>query len=168
MNLKTKSLYPFANQLYPVDIFGYCSHGVPGLEIIGLGKHARSIKEKFIFLSRSKQLKLPKRRFVICIEGDLENKKFVDEEYRFLELPMLLIFWALSGHLPFTRLDNCFSAGRIGIDGTIHNFILSEEIQHQLTYLLSIPENASLKIIAPRETQIIDEFNHLLLEEILP
>ncbi len=63
MNLRTRSIYPYAGNYYPVDIFGYTSHGIPGLEIVGLGKYGKSVKEKFIYLTRVKNLKVPKKRY---------------------------------------------------------------------------------------------------------
>ena len=68
------------------------------------------LKEKFIYLSREKKLKFPLKRFVLCVEGELESKKFKDEEYRFLELPLLMMLWSLTGHLPLEHLEDCFAA----------------------------------------------------------
>lgn len=167
MNLRTKTIFPFGGMMNSVDLFGYDSHGIPGIEIVGLGKHGRHIKEKFIYLSRVKNLKLPKKRFVICVEGDLEQKKFKQEEYRFLELPMLIMLWSLTGHLPFKNLEDCFASGKVGLDGEINFIDLPNYLQENLYDLLELDPENPLKIIGPDNLELGDEFYHLSLNEIL-
>lgn len=167
MNLRTRSLYSHAGQYFPVDIFGYVSHGTPGIEIVGMGKHSRAMKEKFVYLSRVRQLRLPKRRFVICVEGEIEGKKFKDEEYRYLEFPMLLVLWSLSGHLPFSHLDDCISTGKVSIDGDVECMDLQKELQNKLFNLFAILHEEEMKIIAPDKMEISDDFYHLSLEGIM-
>lgn len=162
--MRTKSLYPYAGQYYPVDIFGYSSHGIPGIEIVGLGKYSRSMKEKFVYLSREKRLKFPMRRFVLCVEGEIEGKKFKDEEYRYLELPLLIMLWSLTGHLPLEHLEDCFSSGKISIDGEINALFLTERDQKNLHDIYHLSDDQSLKIIAPSNMPIYDDFYHLPVE----
>lgn len=166
MNIRTKSIYPHGGILNSVDLFGYVSHGVPGLEIVGLGKHGRGIKEKFIYLSREYKLKLPKRRFVICVEGEIEGKKFKNEEYRYLELPMLLILWTLSGHLPFKTLEDCFSSGKVSLNGEVDSIELNNDLQSRIPELLDLEVDHAIKIITSEEMKIEDEFYHISVEEI--
>jgi hypothetical protein len=167
MNLRTKSIYPFGGQFTTVDLFGYVSHGVPGIEIVGMGRQGRAIKEKFIYLTREYRLKMPKRRFVLCVDGELEGKKFKDEEYRFLELPLLLMFWSLSGHLPFATLDDCFSAGKVSINGEVECLELAQNIQQKLTELLELDEDKCLKVICNDHMEIIEDYYHISLEGVL-
>lgn len=164
MNMRTKSLYPYAGQYYPVDIFGYSSKGIPGIEIVGLGKHARSMKEKFIFLSREKKLKFPLRRFVLCIEGEVEGKKFKDEEYRYLELPLLIMLWSLTGHLPLGHLEDCFASGKVSVEGEIFPLELRNQDLEKLTELFNLDGDQSIKIIAPESMNIGANHYHLSLE----
>jgi hypothetical protein len=164
MNMRTKSLYPHAGQLCPVDIFGYASHGVPGIEIVGMGKHSRSLKEKFVYLSRVRQLKFPKKRYVLCVEGELENKKFKEEEYRYLELPLLVMLWSLTGHLPLSQLEDCFAAGKVSVEGDVFPLNLKNSEQEDLCELLNIDDDIDLKIIAPTDQVITDRHYHLPLE----
>lgn len=164
MNMRTKSLYPYAGQYCPVDIFGYASNGIPGIEIVGLGKYTRGVKEKFIYLSRERKLKFPLKRFVLCIEGEVEGKKFKEEEYRYLELPLLIMLWSLTGHLPLGNLDDCFSAGKISIEGDIIPLALGNKEQSELSEMFKLEEGHMLKIIAPGDMAIFKDHYHLPLE----
>ncbi len=165
--MRTKSLYPFAGQYCAVDIFGYSSNGIPGIEIVGVGRHARSMKEKFIYLSREKKLKFPLKRFVLCVEGDVEGKKFKDEEYRFLELPLLMMLWSLTGHLPLQALEDCFASGKISIEGEVTTLPLTDHEQMSLIDLFKLTEDQSLKVIAPDNTPVYEEYYHLSYEGLM-
>ncbi|MBY0414146.1 MAG: hypothetical protein K2Q18_08265 [Bdellovibrionales bacterium] len=166
MNMRTKSLYPYAGQYCPVDIFGYASNGIPGIEIVGLGKYSRSMKEKFVYLSREKKLRFPMKRFVLCIEGEVEGKKFKEEEYRYLELPLLLMLWSLTGHLPLEHLEDCFASGKISVEGDVTALILDKIQQAELTEIFKLDENQCLKIIAPSGMSVHEDHYHLPIEGI--
>lgn len=166
MNMRTKSLYPYAGDFCSVDIFGYSTKGIPGIEIVGLGKYARGVKEKFIYLSRERKLKFPLRRFVLCVEGEIEGKKFKDEEYRYLELPLLLMLWSLTGHLPLQNLEDCFSSGKISIKGEVLPLPLKIYEQSSLSERLKMNDDDSLKIIAPENTVVHEQHYHLSLERL--
>ena len=102
-----------------VTLFGYATKSVPGLEINGLGKYGKAIKEKIVFITRSRQLKIPLKRFVLNIEitdemGDLESSSV-----KFLEYPLLLHYWFLAGLLPISKLDNCFALGSLTPSGEV-------------------------------------------------
>lgn len=167
MNMRTKSLYPFAGQYCPVDIFGYASNGIPGIEIVGVGKYARTMKEKFIYLSRKKKLKFPLKRFVLCVEGEVEGKKFKDEEYRYLELPLLLMLWSLTGHLPLNDLEDCFASGKMSVEGEVTPLELTEDQQRGLWDLFHLDESQSLKVIAPGKSMVYEDYYHLPIEGLL-
>ncbi len=167
MNMRTKSLYPYAGQYCPVDIFGYASNGIPGIEIVGVGKYGRSMKEKFIYLSREKKLKFPLKRFVLCVEGELEGKKFKDEEYRYLELPLLMMLWSLTGHLPLSQLEDCFAAGKISVEGIVTALDLTENEQIGLSDIFKLSEDQSLKVIAPNQTKVFEDYYHLPVEGLM-
>ncbi len=164
MNMRTKSLYPYAGQYCPVDIFGYSSNGIPGIEIVGLGKYSRSMKEKFIYLSRERKLRFPLKRFVLCIEGEVEGKKFKEEEYRYLELPLLLMLWSLTGHLPLDHLEDCFASGKISVEGEVSALYLNGKEQENLNEMFKLEDDQVLKIIAPEKTVVFDDHYHLPLE----
>lgn len=76
-----------------VTLFGYSTKSVPGLEINGLGKYGKFIKEKIVFITRSRGLQIPLKRFVLNVEisddlGDLESSSV-----KWLEYPLLLHYW---------------------------------------------------------------------------
>ena len=164
MNMRTKSLYPYGGTHCVVDIFGYSTKGLPGIEIVGLGKYSRSLKEKFIFLSRERKLKFPLRRYVLCIEGEIESKKFKAEEYRYLELPLLIMLWSLTGHLPLERLEDCFAAGKVSVEGDIDPLNLSSLQQEQLTEIFGFDDEQALRIIAPLKMKVDERHYHLPVE----
>lgn len=102
-----------------ITLFGYSTKSVPGLEINGLGKYGRSIKEKLIFVTRTRSLQIPLKRFVLNVElsddlGDLESNSV-----KWLEYPLLLHYWFLAGLLPISKLDNCFALGSLTPSGLI-------------------------------------------------
>lgn len=126
-----------------ITLFGYATKSVPGLEINGIGKYGRSIKEKIIFVTRTRGLQIPLKRFVLNVEltddlGDLETSSV-----KWLEYPLLLHYWYLAGLLPISKLDNCFAVGSLSPSGFIEE-PLSECIvglceSHNLHLIASTP-----------------------------
>lgn len=165
--MRTKSFYPFAGQYHPVDIFGYSTKGIPGIEIVGLGKYGRGVKEKFIFLSREKKLKFPMKRYVLCVEGEIEGKKFQEEEYRYLELPLLLMLWSLTGNLQVNHLDDCLAIGKIAVTGEVTGMNLDDERINYFNELLCLEEGQHLKVIAPRDCVNLENYYHLPVDDLM-
>ncbi len=99
-----------------LTLFGYASKSVPGLEINGMGKYGKTLKEKIIFITRSRQLPIPLKRFVISAEYDLGSDPYM---LRWLDLPVLLLYWYLAGHIRMGRLDNCLAVGSISPSGEV-------------------------------------------------
>lgn len=102
-----------------ITLFGYSSKSIPGLEINGLGKYGKAIKEKIVYISRTRQLQIPLKRFVLNVEladdlGDLETNSV-----KWLEYPLLLHYWYLAGLLPISKLDNCFASGSLTPSGLV-------------------------------------------------
>jgi len=159
MNSKINALYLRNSKVSSVEIFGYTTKGIPGIDIINLGKHGRTIKEKFIYLTKEMQIKLPLRRYVICIESGKDQLPDA-ENYRWLELPILLLFWALAKQIPISKLDDCFSCGKVSTGGKI----------------TAIPQNIlapfittfdKIKLIAPTHYKFRENVIHIPLNEIL-
>ncbi len=100
----------------PITLFGYSCKSVPGLELNGLGKYGKTLKEKIIFLTRSRELEIPLRRFVISSEFELPTDPQV---LKWLDLPVMLLYWYLAGLIPMGRLDNCLAVGSINPSGEI-------------------------------------------------
>lgn len=166
VNLRTKSLFPYGGNYKCVEIYGYASCGLPGLEIIGIGKHGRMIKEKFIYISRDRKLKIPRKRFVLCVEGEFEVNTFKGDELRYLELPLLVMFWSLTGHLRFNSLQDCFSSGKVTAEGEVLFLNLSIKEQEMLLNIFDLNESTSLKIIAPEKVKLLNSFLHLKTEDL--
>lgn len=102
-----------------VTLFGYATKSVPGLEINGLGKYGKAIKEKIVFVTRSRGLQIPLKRFVLNVDitddlGDLESSSV-----KWLEYPLLLHYWFLAGLLPISKLDNCLAIGSLTPSGEV-------------------------------------------------
>ncbi len=111
-----------------VTLFGYATKSVPGLEINGLGKYGKQIKEKIVFVTRTRQLQIPLKRFVLNVEltdepGDLESASV-----KWLEYPLLLPYWYLAGLLPISKLDNCMAIGSLTPSGEVQEPIDSTVI----------------------------------------
>lgn len=166
MNMRTKSLYPYGGQLLEADIFGYSTKGIPGIEIVGMGKYSRSLKEKFIYLSKEKNLRFPLKRFVLCVEGELEGKKFKEEEFRYLELPLLIMLWSLTGHLLLGKLEDCFSAGKVNVEGEVESLDLNAYAMMRIEEIFSLENESFIKVIAPEAKAPEGDFYHLPLEEL--
>ena len=115
-----KGFFPITNGIRVLNLFAYQSKGLPGLEIVGLGKLSRPLKEKLVYLTRKQEIKLPLKRYVLCV--DLQeftgNEKMI-EDLRWLELPILFLFWTLGGILHFDQLEDCMASGKVMIDGSI-------------------------------------------------
>jgi hypothetical protein len=163
---RIKGLIPVKNKLHIVDIFGYQTKSLPGLEIVGLGKFGRSMKEKFIYVSRFNGLKIPMKRYVLCIEHKIPSKDLCEESIQWLELPLLILFWSLSNNLPISRLDDCFACGNISVTGDIAHLSMNQQILMNLHSTLRYKDNHSLKYLAPSKELLIEDVCHLELEEI--
>ncbi|MCK5073579.1 MAG: hypothetical protein KAQ98_09155 [Bacteriovoracaceae bacterium] len=146
MDTRITALYPIGCSWARTNIFGYASKGIPGLEIVGLGKNGKTIKEKFIFITRREKLRLPLKRYVICIEEFSTEKDIMLSNLRWIELPMLVLFWSMAGLLPIGRLDDCLAAGKIQVDGMIDCPIITDDVVHKTLGVQNISE---WKMIAP-------------------
>jgi len=140
-----------------ITLFGYSTKSLPGLEINGLGKYSKSIKEKIVFITRSRKIPIPLKRFVLNVEltdelGDLESSRV-----KWLELPLLLHYWYLAEVLPLTTLDQCFASGTLSPSGLIEepDFSLIRELclTHDF-HLISSQLTDELKLI--HLTELLD------------
>lgn len=68
MNTRIIAMYPCKGKFCTVEIFGYSTRGLPGLEIVGLGGSGRQLKEKLIYITRLQKVGLPLNRYVLCVE----------------------------------------------------------------------------------------------------
>ncbi len=156
MQKMMKGLVPSGEKEIIVDLFGYTTRGIPGLEIVGMGKNSRQLKEKLIYLSRKQPEGLPLSRFVLCLDENEKCGQLKDVQLRWLELPFLILFWSLAGLIPLDKLENCFSTGTIGVTGQIH--LRDPDIY-------SLPNTRSI-LIGPNENKIPENWYQIPIEDI--
>ena len=147
MNVKLKSYLNVGNKIVEVDLYGYSSRSIPGLEINGLGKRGKLIKEKINFiLNRYFSTKNSLKKYVISIESILPEEKLKIESID-LELPIFLIYLSLLEVLPVKNLDHCWSLGRLNVDFEVTSPFLNS--------VLDLIESSTIlkdkTLIAPRE-----------------
>lgn len=130
-----------------ITIFGYATRGVPGVEITGCNKLSKNIKEKLIFMTRVRKLKLPTKRFVICV--DLNDLEFDlrQSDLKWIELPMLLMFWYLAGFIPIKKLDDCICSGWINTNGEIFQTFSPLNLKSLIKQKVNPVEMKSIKLI---------------------
>lgn len=151
-----------------ISVFGYSSKGIPGLEIIGMGKLAKNIKEKCIYLTRIRRLSLPMRRFVICIDlNDLEEN-MTSRNLKWLEFPILLAFWHLAGLVPIAKLDDCLTAGHVSVTGEIIHMPLPADITQRLQQKLNPMATKGIKLISNLTEEHLWSIDSAMLLEHIP
>lgn len=152
-----------------ITIFGYATRGVPGIELSGCGKLAKNIKEKLIYMTRVRKLKLPTKRFVICVDlNDLEFE-LPQGELKWIEFPILLMFWYLAGFIPIKKLEDCICSGWIDTRGDIYQTFTPTELEPLFRKKVNPVIFKSLKLISSIDDQEHDLWSidaSMLLEHI--
>lgn len=121
-----------------VTLFGYATKSLPGIEINGLGKYGKAIKEKIIYITRSRGLQIPLKRFVLCVEmedgwGDMDSTVVKN-----LEFPLLVMYWHLAGLLPLSRIDNCVALGSLTPEGKLSEALNDMNLRQCIDYDLCL------------------------------
>ncbi|WP_127716483.1 hypothetical protein [Halobacteriovorax sp. HLS] len=117
MEMMIKGLVRNKNLYRTLNIFSYSTNGLPGLEIRVGTKSSRILKEKIIYLSRKLDVKIPIKRYVICVE---EGENFLhSSELNHLELPILILYWCLASQISISKLDDCICGGTVSLEGII-------------------------------------------------
>ena len=137
METQIKAYYQTPQGIKFVTIFGYATKGVPSLEINGVGRLSKNIKEKIIFLTRTRKLKVPLRRFVVCVDLNELNQQG-EQHLKSLEFPILLLYWFLCGLVPICKLDDCLASGWLKANGEIY------QMQTPLSFIQSYKKNFDL------------------------
>lgn len=159
MYTRLKGIYLKDMSYKSIDVFGYTTQGIPGIEIIGMGAFGKNIKEKFIYISKTSNFKIPFRRYVLCVEAP--DKLLGTDEKKWLELPLLILFLSLSGNIPIKKLEDCFCAGAISATGTIKPLKIKMGPLTEIS--LACPH---LKFIGQRDLELPAGMNLLPLESI--
>ncbi len=130
--MRMTGLIPKGRSFDTVELFGYSTRGVPGLELVGPAKVCKLLKEKIIYFTRMEGLNIQAKRFVICIDTHEDLKDIRAHAFRFLEIPILIMYWAMSGHLKIRRLDDCICYGHLLASGEIINLPIPEDALYRL------------------------------------
>lgn len=162
METQLKAYYLKPEGLQVLTLFGYATKGIPSLEVNGVGKLSKNIKEKLIFLTRNRHLNIPLRRYVVCVDQN-DGVAKTEEELKWLEFPLLLIYWYMAGLVPIKKLDNCITSGWIKPDGTITINQLEEIHKKTIEMQLSEKEKKHLLYIGNPYASISSEllFEHI-------
>ena len=117
MQSRTQTLI-FRKSRHPVlaELFAYSSKGVGGLNLIGFGKYSHTLKEKIIFLCKERGIRLPFKKYVLCIENSDCLKDLDFDDLRWIELPLLLLLLKISDQLQVCNLSTCISSGKINMN----------------------------------------------------
>lgn len=148
----------------PISIFGYANNGLPGLEIIIPGVNTKRLKEKFIFLTKSRKLPIPLKRYLICAETREIGKH---DSYDSLELSMLILFWHLAGLIPIMNLSDCFCSGTVSSTGKISHYVFNQNFYEELMADYFVEGKKNYTVILDRFTNEIKEVHWLPTHEIL-
>ncbi len=143
------------------QLFAYSSKTLPAIEIVGMGKRGKIIKEKIVYWLKKRNIRLPAKRYVLCLET-FHRLNFDDEEsIRWLELPSLILLLVLADIIQLCDVDKCFSAGHLGLEGDYYfpsdQLNLQEvELKHKNSKVLHIYRNNQSELLASVDKQVID------------
>ena len=162
MEMLIKGLTKYKNTYSTLNIFCYSTNGLPGLEIKIGSKNSRILKEKLVYITRKSNTQIPIKRYVICVEeGERALNK---EEIKYLELPILILYWTMAKKLSFSRLDDCLCGGEISLEGNIKPICIRGEY---LDYFNSVECTKIWKIISTKNQKECLGLLRLPVEEIL-
>jgi hypothetical protein len=162
MEMLIKGLTKYKSTYKTLNIFCYSTNGLPGLEIKIGSKNSKILKEKIVYLTRKSNTQVPIKRYVICIdEGETSLRK---EEIKYLELPILILYWTMAGRLPISKLDDCICGGEISLEGTIRPLLITGDY---LNYFNSVNCSKIWKIISTKSQKDCLGLLRLPVEEIL-
>jgi hypothetical protein len=163
MQSEIKSIFRSKDGAKLITLFGYASGGVIGLEILGLGNKGRLLKEKINYLTKIRKIKIPPKRYVISVENIEMNTN--NCEIKYMEFPILILFWQLAGILNINQLEECLCLGEIKVNGEIIQPNIYDETL--LSLKLRHFDLGQMKIITEEnETSLLQIASSLLLSNI--
>lgn len=143
------------------QLFGYSSKSLPAIEIVGMGKRGKILKEKIVYWLKKRKIRLPSKRYVICLES-FYRLNFDDEDsVRWLELPSLVLLLVLAESIQLGDVDKCFCAGHLGLEGNYYfpsDQLNLQEIEqtHTKEQLIHIYTNKRSELLNGITKKIID------------
>lgn len=138
MQKEIRAIIPLKSTFLEVNVFGYSTRGVPGLDIKGVNKHSSILKEKIIYYCKQRNLKTPLLRFLIGVEFASVDTQLTWEEWRWVELPVLTLYLALAGLLPLSTRFDLYSSGYFLTSGKTVPLKFTESLY---AYLKKIPKD---------------------------
>lgn len=162
MQSEIKSIIKTENGSKVVTLFGYASLGVPGIEILGLGNKGRLLKEKIIYITRQRGIKLASKKYIISFENiDL---KLNETNLNQVEFPVLILLWQLASVIKMNHLNDCICLGEVRVNGDVLQNYLDE---NELIDSLAPTSNHDWKIVSTQSFENFHQINpYYLLEEI--
>ncbi|MFN8370280.1 MAG: hypothetical protein U0T83_06610 [Bacteriovoracaceae bacterium] len=154
MQTQISAIYLTPKGPQEITLFGYDSKSIPGIEIVGLKHFGKIIKEKFIFLSRSRNLKIPLKKYTLCCESFPQDIDVIN--YVWLEFPLLLLYWSLSEQIKIKSLDQCYASGSITPQGEIQILNFDSKFKNSKKISINIPENLSDANSTDQPNSLID------------
>ncbi len=160
MNPRLLGLIPRHQNQQVLGLYAYASNGLPGLEILGLpNAQGKCLKEKVIYLGREQGLALPPKRYMISVEGCESLPRQERDGLKYLELPIIFLFWSMTGHLNLRRPQDCLISGHVGLDGKIHPPPVKSGFWKNLNQLMCARKR-HLTVIGPHFPRIQANFLH--------
>jgi len=120
------SYFHHLNTFKIVKIFGYCSRGVPGIEIVGFSGKNKILKEKVIYISKRYNIKIPHKKYVLCLDSS-NSFGISQDSFRKFELPLIILFWKLSKNVEISMLEKCISIGSFNPTGKLESQVISRK-----------------------------------------
>ena len=149
-----------------VTLFGYATKSLPGIEINGLGKYGKAIKEKIIFITRSRGIQIPLKRFVLCVEVEDEWGEMESSVIKNLEFPLLVMYWHLAGALPLSRIDNCAAIGSLTPEGTLSESVSDMNLRQCIDLDLCLISSGSYNFLDLQSIDAREAIAPLFLGEV--
>lgn len=119
-----------------VDIYAYSSHGLPGIEINLPKNWGKVFKEKLIFLTKKRMLRIPLKRYVISYDIPALHSLSQFSQVKWLELPTFICFWSLAGFLSINQLEYCVACGYMNINNEIMHLKLEGDYYEDFSHFI--------------------------------
>ena len=167
VNPRLLGLIPRHQNQQVLGLYAYASNGLPGLEILGLpAAQGKCLKEKVVYLGRELGLTFPPKRYMISVEGRESVTRQERDGLKYLELPIIFLFWTMTGYLNLRRPQDCLISGHVGLDGKIHPPPIRPHFWKNLDQLMSARKR-HLTVIGPHSPCVQGQFlRHLPVREL--
>lgn len=155
--------------LVPCHLFGYSSKSLPQIEIVGLGKRGKILKEKIVYWLKNRNLRLGAKRYVICLES-FERINFDEQDsVLWLELPITLLLLVLSDVVSLHEIEKCFCVGYLDLRGKVcypsseNNFsVIESSLQNASHPFVLIGNQEVEKLFSSIEIKRVIDFEELM------